>query len=115
MHQHDEGKGLFDDEFIESMQALPATARISHLPVVGLRVTPHGFATAEPAHYWRVPTSHVVRAEAPGEELDLVEAALRPALEKASFRMVLEGCMCRVGFDCKRFSQKLGGWAWARR
>jgi ferredoxin len=108
VHKHDEGKGLFDDEFIEGMQTLPVTARISHLPVVGLRVTPHGFATAEPAYYWSVPTSHVVRAEAPGEEFDLVEAALRPALEKASFRMILEGCMCRVGFDCKRFSQKLG-------
>jgi len=108
VRKHDEEEGLFDGEYIAAMQALPMTARLTHLPVLGLRVTPFGFATAEPAKYWSVPTSHVHRAEAPGEEFDLVEATLRPLIERASFRMTLIGCPCRVGFDCQRFSQELG-------
>jgi len=108
VHEHDEEQGLFGDAFVEEMQQLPATARLSHLPVVGLRVTPAGFATREPAKYWSVPTSHVVRAEAPDDAFDLVTAALKPLIERASFRMILGGCMCRVGFDCQRFSQELG-------
>ena len=108
VHEHDEEGGLFGGDLIEEMQQLPATARLSHLPVVGLRVTPVGFATQEPAKYWSVPTSHVVRADESDEEFDLVEAVLRPIIERASFRMVLAGCMCRVGFDCQRFSKELG-------
>jgi len=112
-HEHEQeqeqrGLGAFDDQFIADMQAMPTTARLTHIPVLGLRVTPEGFATAEPAMYWSVPTSHVVRAEDPAQDYDLVEAVLRPLVESASFRMVLHGCPCRVGFDCQRFDQKKG-------
>ena len=104
----DEPEGLFGDAFVEEMQTLPRTARLSHLPIVGRQVTPAGFATREPAHYWSVPTHDVVRADAVGQQIDLVGMVLTPLVEQASFRMVLGHCMCRVGFDCQRFSQELG-------
>jgi len=102
------GGSMFEDDFTAAMLALPTTARLTHVPVLGLRVTPFGFSTAEPALYWSVPTSHVVRAEAPGEEFDLVEAVMPQFVEGASFRMALNGCPCRLAFDCQRFSQELG-------
>ncbi len=102
------GGSMFEDDFTAQMLALPTTARLTHVPVLGLRVTPFGFSTAEPALYWSVPTSHVVRAEAPDEEFDLVEAVIPQFVEGASFRMALDGCPCRLAFDCQRFSQELG-------
>ena len=65
VHEHDEEQGLFGDAFVEEMQQLPATARLSHLPVVGLRrdaggasrrASPPGTGAYRPAT-WCAPTS----------------------------------------------------------
>jgi ferredoxin len=99
---------FIDEDVIRQMQDLPRTARISHIPVLGHRIAHSGFIVGEPARYWSLPTRWVVRAGTPDEEVDLVGLLLTPLVEQASFRGIVSHCICRVGFDCQRFSQEIG-------
>jgi len=107
--QADGGIGrAIDQDAIREMQNLPRTARVSHIPVLGHRIARSGFITHETARYWSIPIRGVVRAEMPDEEVDLVGLLLTPLVEGASFRGIASQCICRVGFDCQRFSPDAG-------
>jgi ferredoxin len=92
------------------MRTLPMQARITHVPPLGHRISQSGFMVQQPARYWSLPPRRVFAVADDGslEPFDLATAVCDRLTAATGYRMVLNGCMCRVGLGCENFPQNLG-------
>ncbi len=89
----------------KSAKTLPIRFRLTRIPFIGTKLFKNSFVGDDSTKAWTVPINQEIHIP---DNYHLPLEVVRPLIEKSAFIGTMNGCVCRIAFDCKKYPHNLG-------
>jgi UDP-glucose 4-epimerase len=92
-------------EWAKGIRTLPIRFRLTRIPFIGEKLFKDSFVGDPSTKAWMVPVQEEIDVP---DSVHLPVEVVRELIKKSAYRGTMNGCPCRVGFDCQEFPQNFG-------